>query len=314
MRSSKIFNLLYMFITLSISMCALTSCDNHEELPVTSTTDFFKVENCATVKELQEFNNNFVPSQETRGWEFTLAEVLAVGLSDFSGACVGAKLGGAIGGLAGPKGAIVGGTIGGVICGAAQSLAAYKMAESIKNFSPYSTSGFKNFNQKSYEVSYVLGNDLITKQDYQLGISLGLDSCSVKIGILHNKTLDVIESINVEGNQDSYISNLDSIQKTVINDIDFINEFKKVSFNPPFKADPNSAMDTVMSLFIDAIKNNVKSPKDLDIIIKYYCFIVNNYSSDLTQIEKEALLAGFSVMKYSVSYWASKPIFQSNDI
>lgn len=305
MRVTKLAKLSRLLITLAIGIGILTACDQHEEYAATAKTDSINPNNCITIKKLQEFNENFVPSEDTRGWKFTLAEVLAVAISDYSGACSGAKLGGTIGALVGPNGAVVGATVGGAICGAAQSYASYKMAEAIRDFRPYSNSDFKILSQKSYEASYLIGNATIKQQDYKYGNALGLDSCSVKIGILHNKILDTVESIETEVEQDSYILNMDPVEKNIVYDIEFQKEYDRVSHNPRFVADPNSAMDTIMSLFIQAVNNKVNSFLDLDIIIKHYVITIKQ-SSDLTQIEKDALLAGMSVMKYSVMHWASK--------
>lgn len=317
MPTSKKSIFISVLIALIVCVTGLVSCNEREDNLCEESVNLINDENCETIKTLQIFNNEYVkeniPSQDTRGWKFTLAEVLSVGLADFSGACSGAKLGGQLGAIVGPNGAIVGATIGGVICGAASSFAQYKMSETIKEFRPCSTSTFQGLNQKSFEAAYAREKDYIQQSDYRYGIALGLDSCATKIAILHNKVLDIVEDIDNTGNYGSYISHFNVIEMSVVNDGDFIKMYKKLSVNPTFKADPTSVMDSIMSLFIAAVNNNVNQMSDLDSIIQFYSSTVRN-SSDLNQIEKDALLSGFAVMKYSAIYWSSKPIIQLNNL
>lgn len=255
------------------------------------------------VKTLQDYNNSLTtPKSRGIGW----VGWLSVAIADGKGAYDGAKLGGRIGAFLGPKGAAAGAVVGGAVVGGAASYTQYKMAEKISNFSPYSTRPLPVIKQETIAASYVISKNDIKPLDYTLGLNNGLDSCSVKIAIQHNKILEKVDVIQFENNQQQIIENLDDMEKQIVNSKEFEAGYNKIVKNPlADNFDTNLTADKVMQLFVNAVSNSCQSQNDLNQIISHYTSVVKT-SNELTSDEKEWLYAGFAVMGYSFQYWSEK--------
>mgnify|MGYP006975328359 FL=1 len=207
-----------MLILSTVVLVGLQSCSSDMDA-VIEESDTTKLPKSEIVTALQEYNNGLTLTPQSRGigwlgW-------LSVAIADGKGAYDGAKLGGRIGAIFGPNGATAGAVVGGAVVGGAASYAQYKMAEKISDFSPYSTRPLPVVKQQTIAAGYVISKDDIKPLDYTLGLSNGLDSCSVKIAIQHNKILEKVDIIQFENNQQQILENLEDIEKQIVNSKDF---------------------------------------------------------------------------------------------
>lgn len=292
-----------MLILSTVVLVGLQSCSSDMDA-VIEESDTTKLPKSEIVTALQEYNNGLTLTPQSRGigwlgW-------LSVAIADGKGAYDGAKLGGRIGAIFGPNGATAGAVVGGAVVGGAASYAQYKMAEKISDFSPYSTRPLPVVKQQTIAAGYVISKDDIKPLDYTLGLSNGLDSCSVKIAIQHNKILEKVDIIQFENNQQQILENLEDIEKQIVNSKDFEIGYDQIVSNPlANNFDNKLTADNIMQLFIDAVSNSCQSQADLNQIISHYTSVVKT-SNELTSEEKEWLYAGFAVMGYSFQYWSEK--------
>lgn len=287
---------------LTVASVFLVSCSS--DLDMALNEDESKTSIPTIVQSLQDYNNKLSTTPQTRGigWAGWLSVVLA----DGSGAYNGAKYGGRIGAIFGPNGATAGAIVGGVVVGGAASYNQYRLAEKISNFSPYSLRPVSTVSQQTAAASYVLSKETINPQDYTLGLSNGLDSCSITVAIYHNKILEKIELVQVDSNQHLLFEHLDDIEKKIVSSKEFETVYNSIANDPLADYfDPNLTSDQVMKMFISAISNYCKSQNDINQIISHYTFEVKA-SDEISTEEKEWLYTGFAVMGYSFAYWSEE--------
>lgn len=236
------------------------------------------------ITELQEFNNSLVVMPESRRLKWF--QWFSVVLSDAVGAYQGSVFG----------------IFGSVLFGANASYSQYV------TLSSQDLQQTPNKKTKEYfAVAYIKSKSKVNSSDYSLGISYHLDSCSIYVGILHNKILDCIEDINEQDlihDKDSWSSHLSPEEKIIYEDKLFTLNFTNISNIPPQRLEhTNTKIDAVMQLYLDAIKEKCQNDRDFKAITDEYIRIVKK-STELSAEEKQNLYNGFSVMAYSFNYWS----------
>lgn len=299
--AKSVFQHTFLAFVLSVSLC-LIACGSDMDLQVENNS-LSEMSQQDILGRLRSFNQTKISMPQSR---LCVLGLLSVVLADGKGAYDGAKVGGQIGAIFGPQGATTGAVVGGVIVGGAASYAQYKMANDIGNFSPYSLPGGPVIPHEVVEAGYVISKDEILPSDYAQGLSYGLDTCSVVIGIQHNKVLDKLDDAEFDTIKHQFLEKLDGIEREIVSTADFEIEYDRIVSNPlADRYDLSLVSDYVMQLFVDAVSNSCQSRDDLDEIISFYTSEVKA-SEELLAEEKEWLYAGFAVMGYSFDYWSNK--------
>ncbi len=294
-------------ILIGPAFVGLSACSSDMDTSLVESNQI-KFPDCEEIISLQDYNYELAKTNSSRdigsvGW-------ISVAVADGKGAYDGAKIGGRIGSLLGPKGTALGAFLGGAIVGGGASYTQYQIADKISKFSPYSVGSLTFTKQETITASYCLSRDSIKSIDYSLGLADGLDSCSVKIGIQHNKILEKVRDVELDYDLSHITQNLGDIEKQIIYNEEFKTSYNKIVSNPLENTfNPNYKADRIMQLFIDAVSNSCKSQADLNQIVAHYASVVKG-SKALTAEDKDCLYAGFAVMDYSFQYWSEK--WQSN--
>lgn len=301
-------------ITLSgallLILSVFTCCGSNEE-PASTTYTQNNTSESQLLSSLNYFNDSIQVQPNSRG--IGLAGWLSVALSDASGAYNGAKVGGQIGAIFGPNGATIGAVVGGVIVGTASSYNQYQLSVKIANLAP-SINPTTNVDLSTLAYGYAHYRNEIPQNEYILGYSLGLDSCSVQIAICHNIILENIDLIVSQKQNIPPMYGLSSTEYQIIESKEFISKYDEITKAPEtFNSDSALLSDQVMGLFVEAIKTTgtspvkICTPNDLNQIVCYYASQVMS-SEELSNEEKKWLLTGFAVLGYSIKFWYSKTI------
>lgn len=159
---------------------------------------------------------------------------------------------------------------------------------------------------KSFEDGYVISKDQVKPYDYTLGLNSGLDSCSVKIAIQHNKILANVELIEFNGDLPDLKSNLTELEQEIVNSEKFVAAYNEI-MNDPLSTDVGEGYtsDQIMDLFAEAVGNSCSNQDELTQIVTRYTSIVKS-STEISDEEKEWLYSAFAVMSYSYEYWSGK--------
>lgn len=261
------------------------------------------------IVQLKEFNDSI--SQLAVISRISGTNKLIVAASDALGAYSGSRMGSFVGSLFGPVGSGVGGILGAVIGGAGTSRRVYLMAKDMENmaaveplpFLPYP--GFEP--DPSLELvtrKMIFSGTLITPEDYQLGLAVGIDSVAVEIGIQHNYILELLKD---EESDDDYIEDvsveLSGTELQIVESQEFKEGYNKVLIDASFfNFEISTTADEIMDLFISAVYDKEYDNRDLNVLIKFYSDKVKN-SNNLNDDEKNTLINSFSVYLYSINYW-----------
>ena len=257
------------------------------------------------IQELKNFNKSLKVSPKSRGLGWV--GWLSVAIADSKGAYDGAKLGSKIGAILGPKGAAAGALIGGTIAGSGASFSQYEMARKVSEFSPYSLPVITVApTQVTISTGYLQTKELIYKEDYELGISCGIDSTYVGVAIQHNLIMEKVESIAFEDIETLLNGELTDIESQIIYSDEYASGYDEIVSNPlECEIEPCNVTDQIMTLFIDAVYTACTDKADLNLIITNYTEATKN-SKDLTETEKSWLYTGYAVMAYSFEYWSEE--------
>ena len=192
---------------------------------------------------------------------------------------------------------------GGVVIGAAVSYKRYFELESSNISTTQSTSGVIESSRDNFSAAYALTKDKVQESDYTLGLTCGLDSCSAKVGILHNKVLEEIKYVELLANKQSLFDRFNPVERTLIDSKEFLSVYEDI-LNGTFDVTSHITLsDQIMSLFVEAVN---KAEEDFDIVYR----IISNYvsivkkSKELSDNDKQSLYIGFAVMGYSYEYWS----------
>lgn len=296
--------LISMMIAIAIIIGGFVACSNDSGNDLSSLNSKSNI--TETEQALIDYNNTLSYAPETRT---SNSEWVGIAYKDAKGAYKGGKLGGKLGRFFGPNGAIAGTLVGAVVVGGLASYIQYHKYEhnysaemqQNPNLSP------SNLHLSSFASAFAETKEKILDSDYVLGFYNGLDSCSTKSGILHNKVLNRIEFHNALQDHTPYISTLSSIELYVLNSDEFMDEYNSIFKDEHLEIVDNSndEADRIMALFISAAKKTANSSTDLNETIKYYTSTVSQ-SNTLSSLDKSSLLAAFSVMGYSYQYWMEK--------
>ena len=256
------------------------------------------------ILELENFNETLSQNYPETRRDLKWYDWLSIAIEDGKGGYKGAKWGGKIGSLFGPHGSTTGAVVGGVIVGGAKSYLRYDEVKNASLATTMSTYEGCTADRDLFTAGYANTKDDITVTDYSLGISFGLDSCSVKVGILHNKVLDEVERIKIVGNKKEVLEKLNSFEKEFTESEDFKMAYDNILYpDLNIQAIPLTISDQVMNLFAEAIvKADEYNYTKLHRIIEKYIDTVQS-TKDLSEDDKQSLYTGFAVFAYSYEYW-----------
>lgn len=299
---SKLLTLLAIMIASSMFFA---SCDNTEDL-TSNVTD--TVTNPSEIsKILMSFNDSILKSSETRGKK--VDKWIDVAVADAEGAAAGITIGGFFGRFLGPYATVIAAVGCGTVLGAAASYTRYNSYESV-TMQPRIPRFIQDIKDDTFCAAYTKSKNTINISEYRDGLSNNLDSCSVMIGIIHNRILDELNGVENEQNQSYYINTLSDTERQIFESPQFINKFNSIiSGNDKILSTQRNKSEEVFILFRDAVTQNVSSIEDLSIIVRNYSMVVNT-SNELNEEEKQCLLGSFAVMYYSYKYWST--IFEAN--
>lgn len=290
-------------MAIAVILSGLIACNNEADDNLSANNSMPVI--TETEQTLLDYNSTLPSYDETRG----SSEWINIIYKDAKGAYKGGKLGGRLGNFFGPNGAVAGTLVGAVVIGGLASYIQYHKYEQIHstemqqnpNLSP------SNLHLKSFASAFAETKNNILEADYVLGFYNGLDSCSTKSGILHNKVLNRIEFHNVLQDHTPYISTLSSIELYILNSDEFVDEYNSIfdENHLDFSVNSEDEADRIMALFINATRMSSAYSQNLNETIQFYTSTVNE-SKSLSNDDKASLLAAFSVMGYSYQYWMDK--------
>lgn len=294
---SKLLTLLAIMIASSMFFA---SCDNTEDL--TSNVTDTVTNPSETSKILMSFNDSILKSSETRGKK--VDKWIEVAVADAEGAAAGITIGGFFGRFLGPHATVIAAIGCGTVLGAAASYTRYNSYESV-TMQPRIPRFIQDIKDDTFCAAYTKSKELISISEFRDGLSNNLDSCSVRIGIIHNRILDELNGVENEQNQSYYINTLSDTERQIFESPQFINKFNSIiSGNDEILSTKKNKSEEVFILFRDAVTQNVSSIEDLSIIVRKYSMVVNT-SNGLNEEEKQCLLGSFAVMYYSYKYWSA---------
>lgn len=298
------------FLTLLAIMIAssmfFASCDKTEDL--TSNVTDTVTNPSETSKILMSFNDSILKSPETRGKK--VDKWIEVAVADAEGAAAGITIGGFFGRFLGPHATVIAAVGCGTVLAAAASYTRYNSYESV-TMQPRIPRFIQDIKDDTFCAAYTKSKNTVNISEYRDGLSNNLDSCSVMIGIIHNRILDELNGVENEQNQNYYINTLSDVERQIFESSQFINKFNSIiSDNDEIlMLNKKTKSEEIFILFKDAVTQNVSSIEDLSTIIKSYSLVVNT-SKELNEEEKQCLLGSFAVMYYSYKYWSA--IFEAN--
>lgn len=284
----------------------LIACSDRFVDETNQNVNLVSVEESELIRELEMFDSMLVESEKEYGTRslFDFYKYGSVAIKDAKGAYDGAKLGGKIGGLiGGAHGAIVGAIVGGAVVGGASSYMMYKMAVEIEGFRPYSEGDQQPLaSQLTFNAAYSQCQTDIKAADYEIGLACGLDSCATRTGIIHNKILQVSICDSV-GSMETEIASMSELEQAIVSSEEFIQNYDIIVADPmAIEADPDNKADKIMKMVLETYEQIGWSKKNVIVLIGGYTEKVKN-SSELSDTDKDALLTGFSVLRYSYDYW-----------
>lgn len=257
------------------------------------------------LSQLNIFNETLVEEFPISRGDNGCPQITDIIIADAQGAYKGSKAIGNIATQFGTNGQKMGKEAGGVVIGSAASYKRYYEIEQATLLTPMGTDTRTIADQETFTAGYAATKDDVQKTDYTLGVSCGLDSCSTRVGILHNKVLDEIKLIENSGNQKDLLSRLNPGEKELTESNDFKAAYNSILFNPKDSSIPYTLCDHVMDLCVEAVKKSGEEQADVCRIISKYVVEVKT-SKELSEEDKQSLYIGFAVMGYSHAYWSEK--------
>ena len=170
-----------------------------------------------------------------------------------------------------------------------------------------STKGTK-VTSKDFAAGYACVKNKVKSSDLDLGMTLGLDSISISVGILHNKILEEVDDIIEKGNQDELLDKLSEEEKKFVTSQDFSKSFDIIVGSSAGLAHDITeeivvpTYEKILMLFEDALNVSSMDKETVQIIIMKYISSVQK-SKELTDKEKQCLYLSFAVAWYSYHYW-----------
>lgn len=303
-----IFKFFLFFSILSLFSCSRdeitdTSIDskstNKEDVSLSNSITLLK-------NKLEDINQNYPNlndrdkrnnSNYTEQW--SLKKWCRVGAADVAGAWVGSRFGGMIGVWAGgPAGATTGAIIGGVIVGAAASYGA-SYAVPINDYFPYIDSypdmalEFEDPNDNPFDYvgekhNSILKDLLLSDKNLDRDNSNRFDSFYDI-----NLTQDEIQFLN---------KNTSIVHKSYDESLEIFNSKDQVYSIISENFTDQEKLSLVMNNYFDVIFKNEDNYQNVMYITYDYEKLVIN-SNELDNSEKNILLEGLSVAKYSFTFW-----------
>ena len=265
-------------LALSLLIIVSTSCNKLQITP-TSTSE-------QSIETLKLINAKY---SETTKKTRTFKQWCAAGAADVGGCWAGAWAGGKIGAWFGPEGAGAGAVVGGVIVGAAASYGAYGMiyhgGSTGGNPNPIFT--LENPSQNPFDVTvgqrhnYMLDQLIKNNQSNGSMYSPAMLNNNEKI-FWDGKTDMVIDAYK----QANSITAIQDVSNYVTNNI---SDDKITSITTQYFSGLNS---------IETLTNAIDMTRD------YETYVIGNLN--LSSEDKSVLLEGFSVARYSLTYWYNK--------
>lgn len=284
-----------------LALLIAASCANNNEEEMTNLSPYYETAEC--LQQLIVFNRTIkLNSGVSRSAAYD-ERVLTLITADAQGAYEGSKAGRKLGDKYCPNEQKFGAEIGGAVIGAAVSYKRCIELDGGKKTYPLSNRTNASTDKETFAAGYVSARESVHKQEYAKGISWGLDSCSTKVGILHNKVLDKVEYITLSGIQKEQISRLNPSERQLVESEEFKNEFLTILSNSNSLTEPLTISDQIMDLFVEAVSKATDNQRYIERIIAHYTDVVKK-SKDLSAEDKQSLCIGFAVMGYSYDYWS----------
>jgi hypothetical protein len=278
------------FILMAIIMMSLSSYayNGGNKLPINDNSDITLIQ-----KEIECINQQFTPEVQSR----TFKDWCNIGVADLSGAWVGSWAGGKVGGLFGPQGAAIGAVAGGVIVGAAASYGASRHA------APGVDHALLDSKIKNLDANTVYPNPNNNPFDQSVGQR---HNQILKLLVTTNPTAGpsapekMFAKASLTNNETIFYNN----QKSVV--LDFYNKAKSSPTKEAFKSllaqnIEDQTLLTVMNGYIDGVMNSSTFENAIKISLEYETYVLEN--RNLTQEQKDLLLHGFAVARYSLNFW-----------
>lgn len=282
--------------------------------------DEVKKETITTSKTIEEqltqiniqYNSKNKFSNAKSSW--TLKKICNVAVADLAGAWVGTWAGGKIGGAVGTvvgtpgigtaAGTAIGAAVGGVVVGAGASYGASFPVTSSSGFDPLSV-----VNVTQIDALVVLSNPNSNPFDLEYGQR---HNVLLKSLILTNPTLgpvvpsNMYNNVALSSNEAAYLTALQpkiTGSYNVLKSSQDIIATSKTLLNNEIE---DLALLAIMNLYIDGLSNSVSYTDAMNLSYAYELAIMNNNS--LTTNQKNVVLQGIAVAKYSLNFWDNSNI------
>ncbi|MDE6222939.1 MAG: hypothetical protein K2M49_04540 [Muribaculaceae bacterium] len=319
-------------VLLLVAACLSYSCsaDYNEPQQIVKTSQEQAEEEI--LAEFIEFNKTLTPREQSRGTSWY--KWIKIVCEDADKARKGANVGSFVGKFFGPEGVAVGAVIGGTVCGSVASYIKYdELSKKMEVASTHANSNsMRNYEQSLFCDSYALAEKSIKQNDYEIGLSLRFDSTTTKIGILHNKVLDIVCDSNGSAAGVGISAELDSIQHAIITDPIFVIQYNSI-VNDAEQGDliteptarKKTMNDKIMDQFYYALETSCSSKDDLYYIIEQYKLMIRKFGTegyeDAVFVDKDGnikvrrlflsindmneLNISLAVAAYSYDYWST---------
>lgn len=226
-------------------------------------------------------------------------------LSDAAGAYRGAKLGYILGSKFNPNGGSVGIKTGAVLIGTGASYECNKALNAMNECSQQSTSPSIPLGSDPFARAYNDSKHCCIPSEFSLGWAMGLDSCSIEIGIYHNVILQNIDSyMTGEKSWNRTNDRFDATEAYIVNSMEFKEAFRDIVKQPLCLIDQENPYlaDEAVNLILENIGRNCDDMYELIDIVRNYTTIINT-TQELPEEQKEWLYGALAVIGYSYAYW-----------
>jgi hypothetical protein len=240
-------------------------------------------------ESLQLINKKYEDNTKTRrSW----ASWAKIGAADCIGGWVGFQAGGKIGALAGPQGATIGAVAGGVILGALNSYGASGMVvhgsgNTINEIN--SNLELLNPTNNQFDLTVGIRHNILLKDAYLNHLSNNVLQSELFFtsNLLTDAEASFVKSQST-ANYQAYVNskNLTSFDKIKLNITNTIEDATLVN---------------IMNTYIDGIESAGNLENAINLTYSYERTIQS--STQLNEVQKNHLLVGFSISKYSQTFW-----------
>lgn len=252
-------------------------------------------------RDLAMINTKYESKGDQTEW-WTLKEICAVAVGDIGGAWAGSWAGGKIGGAVGSvilgagtgAGAAVGAAVGAILIGSAGSYAAspnHRMSQEQTNLLLGMDTNYLAYNpiENTFDISVGQRHNKLLRENLLLNE-----------GSIENDIYQLYSSCTLTENEKIFISEDNGETNSVYTYIGESNSFERIKDLLAEKIE-DKLLVLIMQNYIDGI-SNINSIEDAqNLTYEYEAYI--NSMEDLSTSQKNTLLHGFAVSKYSLIFW-----------